>query len=72
MNKFFDIIIPRFITEEVALLYTDDNEEEVEVLCSLKDIREGEYYDCVGTMRSFNFFGIGIFGRLTYQIKSNK
>lgn len=58
MNKFFDLMIPRFMTEEVAL---SDNGDHYEIACSMVDVQPGETFDAIGTMRIFNLFGFALF-----------
>lgn len=60
MNKLLDILLPRFITEEVALR---DDGDHLTIVCSLSDVKPGERFDAVGTIRSFNLFGLAIFPR---------
>lgn len=60
MNKLLDILLPRFITEEVAL--RDDGDHLV-IACSMRDVKPGETFAAVGSIRSFNLLGQAIFPR---------
>lgn len=60
MNKILDILIPRFITEEVALEY-DAQLDKFVPICAMVDIGPYDYVDAKVTFRSFNFFGLALF-----------
>jgi hypothetical protein len=66
MIKALDWLIPRFITEEVALSYTKDGYVPV---CSMRDLSEGETPDATITMSSFNLFGFGLFPKYLGEVK---
>ena len=59
MNRILDTLIPRFITEDVALIYGDDGD--LYPLCALSDLGDSEHCDAIGTFRSFNLFGFALF-----------
>ncbi|HIC4115622.1 TPA: hypothetical protein ACW4JH_000045 [Salmonella enterica] len=69
----FDFLVPRFIKEEVAFgLYGETEDPEVDEyypMCALKDIEEGEDVAMVGTMRSFNLFGLALFPKLVGELR---
>ena len=56
-----DILVPRFLTEEVAL---DAVGDQFEIICSMADIQPEEEYDAVATMQVFNLFGFALFPKL--------
>lgn len=58
MNRLLDILIPRFITEEVALTDAGDH---LEIACSMADVKPGERFAAVATVRTLNLFGLGLF-----------
>lgn len=62
MRKFLDIVIPRWITEKVAVM--GNEKDGYEVVCCEKDLEPNEYYDFLATARSFNFFGISLFAHI--------
>lgn len=70
-----DVLIPRFIKEEVAFGLEGETEDpevnEYYPMCALKDIGEDEFDDVhmVGTMRSFNLFGIAFFPKLIGELR---
>ena len=64
IKKWLDILVPRIVTDVVAVNYIGD--DDVEILCVLSDIHEGEKYDTTGTITALNLFGHGFFGRLKY------
>ena len=66
-----DFIVPRLITEDVALRYVGDpvtsNWSEwgdYEIACSLADVQPGEEFDGIGSVDAFQFLGFG----LTYRV----
>jgi len=61
MNKFLDILLPRFITEDVAL--RDDGDHLV-IACALADVKPGEEFPAIATVRNFNLFGRALFPKI--------
>lgn len=66
-----DFIVPRFITEDVALRYVGDpvtsnwsEWRDYEIACSLADVQPGEEFDGIGSVDAFQFLGFG----LTYRV----
>ncbi len=59
----FDILIPRFITEDIAVIYNETTED-IFIICALSDVRLGEYYNYIATSRGFNFFGLSLFNTI--------
>lgn len=66
IRQLFDIILPRFITEDVAL---HDNGDCYEIVCCMSDIQEGERFDGIVTMRTFNLFGLAIFPKQVGEVR---
>ncbi|RLJ20011.1 hypothetical protein DJ031_06790 [bacterium endosymbiont of Escarpia laminata] len=64
MKKIIYILIPRFLTEEVAMIKMDG---EYHPVCSAKDLDEYDHYDRIVKVRAFNFFGFGLFPRVVYD-----
>lgn len=62
-----DVIVPRFIREDVALEYNDE-QEGWDIVCSVKDIQEGEEFEAFATVKSFNLFGYGLFPRMVGEV----
>ncbi len=67
----WNVLVPRFITEDVALRYVGDDFtapwsewDDWEIACSLDDVQPGESFDGIATVDAFQFLGIGI----TYSI----
>lgn len=58
IKKFFDVIVPRFLTEYVALQEMEDG---YVIVCALHDVEEDENFDAIMKMQTFNFFGLGLF-----------
>ena len=54
----YDILIPRFITEDVALL---ENEKGYSIACSIDDVQDGEVFDAISTMSSLTWLGRSFF-----------
>lgn len=67
MNRLIDILIPRFLTEDVALRLNENNE--YEVLCSIRDLGEWEQVDAVMSMTSFNLFGLALFPKAAGEVR---
>ena len=61
----YDIFVPRFVTENVAIFYTGPDEKDFEILCIEQDLNEFDSYDAIAKVKSFVFLGHGFFGRLT-------
>lgn len=63
-----DLLIPRFIREEVAFgLYGDTEDPDVceyYPICPVSDITCDDEVYMVGTMRSFNILGVAFFPKL--------
>lgn len=61
LKTILDVLIPRFMTEEVALADTGDS---YVIACSVVDLEPGEIPDAVATMRIFNLFGFALFPKM--------
>ena len=62
MNKFLDFIIPRFVTDDVAVvIYDDDTWEEI---CLVEDLTEDICFDAIPCISSFNLLGYAFFPRV--------
>ena len=66
INKFFDIITPRFVEDKVAVIKSPDGNLFIpggpyKIICSFQDLKPGEFYDKVFVVKCFNFFGLGLF-----------
>jgi len=64
-----DICIPRFIDDEVALQDVGDH---MEIVCSMKDVQNGESFDGIATMRGFNLFGFMLFNKMVGEVRPFK
>lgn len=67
----WDFLIPRFVTEEVALRYVGDDFtttrsewDDYEIACSLSDVEPGEIFDGIATVDCFQAFGFGFAYRI--------
>ena len=58
MNRLLDVLIPRLITEEVALADAGDH---LEIACAMADVKPGDRFAAVATVRTLNLFGLGLF-----------
>ena len=65
MNKILDILIPRFIEEDVALMFDG---KDYQMICSVKDLEPHEKPDAVVTFQTFNFFGLWLFPKQIGEI----
>lgn len=66
MNSVLDFIMPRFITEEVALELTPEGYLPV---IPISQVEPGEKFDGVVTMWSFNLFGFALFPRTVGEVR---
>lgn len=62
----WDFLIPRFVTEDVALRYVGDDFTtcssewgDYEIACSMIDVDPGEVFDWIATVDAFQAFGFG-------------
>lgn len=60
IKRFFDIIVPRFITEDTALRL-DKSTNSLYPICCVLDLEPGEIPDAVCKIKLFNFFGLALF-----------
>ena len=58
VKTFLDIIVPRFVTERVAVIVLDDLS--YQVVCREKDLLPDDRYNFICSVRSFNLFGFAI------------
>ena len=70
MNKILDIITPRFITENVYLVFDGDTLTDVWTEHDYDQLKEQSFVDVIGfthkgVSRCFNLFGIGLFAKIT-------
>jgi hypothetical protein len=56
--RILDILIPRFMDEEVALREVHDG---YVIVCAVRDLEPGERADAIGDVNFFNFFGWALF-----------
>lgn len=68
LTGILDVVIPRFITEDVALEYNDE-QEGWDIVCPVKNIQEGEEFEAFATVKSFNLFGYGLFPRMVGEVR---
>lgn len=61
-----DLLIPRFITEDVALqrVSPGDDWDDFEIVCSMADVQPGEVFGGIAEADSFTWLGMGV----TYRI----
>lgn len=65
-----DWLVPRFVTEEVALRLNDDGN--YEIVCAVSDLEDYEIPDATTTVTCFNLFGYGLFPKHDGMIKVRK
>lgn len=54
----FDVLIPRFVTDEVAIRLI--SESQAEVVCLKEQLTDMDDYDEVAYCRCFNLFGVAL------------
>ena len=62
-----DVLIPRFLTEDVALEFMGGDRKNIDsyrIICAMSDIQPGEEYDAVAAVDSFGWLGLGV----TYRV----
>ncbi|MNO80850.1 hypothetical protein D3C76_720700 [compost metagenome] len=72
LGRLLDILVPRFITEDVALInaYCDDcDHPHLMPVCCLADVDPDEEFDAIGTMSCFNLFGWALFAKLVGDVR---
>lgn len=72
IRKWLDILVPRFLTEDVAVSVTycgHCDEPHLQPVCAMTDVEPGERFDGIMTMRCFNLFGRGLFARQVGEIR---
>lgn len=65
----FDFLIPRFITEDVALRHVGSGSDwsewdSFEIVCAMSDISQGEEFDGIAEADSFTWLWFGISYRI--------
>lgn len=64
----WDFLIPRFITEDVALRYAGNGLEDgwgcYEIVCSMEDVEWCETFDAIAEVDAFQWLGFG----MTYRV----
>ncbi len=64
--KWLMFFIPHYTTEDVVF---DESEDEIYPVCCLDDVREGEEFPWVGTVRSLSFMNFGYFPKLMGELR---
>lgn len=70
--RFLDVVVPRFIQEEVAFYEVGQDGEDIlyAPLCAMRDLTEADVdATVVGTMRSFNLFGMALWPKLVSTLE---
>ena len=57
---FLDMAVPRFLTEKLALIYNEDDDD-YDVYQQLWLCDENDEFDAICTCRCFNLFGFALF-----------
>lgn len=67
MHVLLDLLVPRFITEDVAI---DGNAQNgYSVVCCMEDVDPGEQFSGIATIRCFNLFGFALFAKQIGDIR---
>lgn len=64
----YDFFIPRFIVEDVAIVY-GDSDSDFDILCCVDDLTDDDYYDCVATSKALVWMFWGFFATI-YNFRS--
>lgn len=70
MNRFLDVITPKFITEDVYLNFDGEVLVDVWTKHNYELLKEQSFVDVIGfthkgVSQCFNIFGVGLFARIT-------
>jgi hypothetical protein len=65
-RKLLDYLVPRFITEDVALI---EQAEGFEIVCCIADVEPGERFDAVATIRCFNLLGFDLWPKQVGEVR---
>ena len=62
----WDVLIPRFITEDVAIrrIGMGSGWSDFEIVCAMSDVEFWETFDGIATVDSFQIFGVGFSYRI--------
>lgn len=62
----WDVLVPRFITEDVAMERIGDgfSIKDFAPVCSVADVVPGESFDAIATVDAFQFLGMGFAYRI--------
>ncbi|BBQ26452.1 hypothetical protein [Aeromonas sp. WP2-W18-CRE-05] len=66
LKHLLDLLVQRFITEDVALELLEDGCHPV---CSMEDVRPGEEFDGIVAMRSFTWLNVASFPRIVGEVR---
>lgn len=67
LRRAADILVPRFLTEDVALRFVGGDRTDLgsyDIVCCMNDVQPGEAFDAVATVDSFGWLNIGITARV--------
>lgn len=65
-HNIYDLIVPRFITEDCAV---EELEDSYHVVMPMSCLYEGERYDGIATMQSFTWLGMAFFAKQVGDIR---
>lgn len=66
LKHLLDLLMPSFITEDVALELLEDGYHPV---CSMDDVRPGEQFDGIVAMRSFTWMGMAFAPKVIGEVR---
>ncbi|AFE86193.1 hypothetical protein [Salinivibrio phage CW02] len=58
----FDVLVPRFVTDEVAIRLI--SESQAEVVCLKEQLTDMDDYDEIAYCRCFNLFGVALYPKI--------
>lgn len=67
-----DILVPRFVTEDTALIRdycSDCGVEHLHPVCAMASVEPGDVFDGIASIKFFNLFGMAIFSRRVGPIR---
>jgi len=67
----FDILIPRFITDEVAIIWLNDDKTDMQPICLKDQLLPDDVYDDIVFVKAFNLFGFALFPTLVDDQKNH-
>ena len=70
MRQFLDALLPRFVTDRVAV--TNTGPDEYETICLEEELEDGEKFDAILQFKYLGFLGFALFVVTTLERKDDR